>query len=122
MILHSTRTGLVGKAVLALLLVSFVSSGIPMAKVHSHENAEFGHSHETHEFFDNHGVDETDSEDGDAGSATLHVHDLDATSSSIISSVSMEFAVVQYAHSHMPPPQSRLPDKIIAPLYRPPIA
>ena len=58
---------------LAVLLLSVVSSGIPMVKVHSHENATFGHTHDAHDRLHDHdvarehGADEpTDSEDGDA--------------------------------------------------------
>lgn len=119
---NSTHSSLVGKAILAVLLVSVVLSGIPMVEVHSHENAVFGHSHDAHEFFGDHGLDEIDSVDGDTNTASFHAHNVNATSVSLISSVSVEFAVPRHSHSHIPPPYSWLPDNIIAPLYRPPIA
>ena len=114
---------------LAVLLLSVVSSGIPMVKVHSHENATFGHTHDAHDRLHDHdvarehGADEpTDSEDGDADTSALHAHDLSATSVSLISSVSAELTVPNHSHSHIPPPRTWLPDNIVAPLYRPPIA
>ena len=122
MIWKSTNAGLVGKAVLALFLVSVALSGIPMVELHSHENATFGHSHDAHEFIDDHGADESDSEDGDTDTASVHAHNVNATSLSLSSSVSVDFAVPQHSHNHIPPPYSWLPDNIIAPLYRPPIA
>jgi len=119
---NSTHSGRPSKVILTLLLLSVVLTGIPIVEVHAHENATFGHSHDAHDFFDDHGADETDSEDGDADAAAIHGHDLNATSLIVISSVSVESALPQHSHSHIPPPYSRLPDKIIAPLYRPPIA
>ncbi len=111
-----------GKAILALLLVSVVLSGIPMIEVHSHENAEFGHSHDDHDFYDDHGADQRDTEDSDTDTASLHAHNVHATSASLIASVSIEFAASKRSHSHTPLPYSWVPDNIIAPLYRPPIA
>jgi hypothetical protein len=52
----------------------------------------------------------------------LHVHNINASSVSVITSVSVEFAVPKHSHSHIPPPYSWLPENIVAPLYRPPIA
>lgn len=119
---NSTRTGRPSKVILTLLFLPVVSAGIPNVEVHAHENATFGHSHDAHEFFDDHGVDENDSEDGDADAAAFHAHDLGATSLTLMSSASIETIVPPHSHSYIPPPYSRLPDKIVAPLYRPPIA
>ena len=118
----STCTGLIGKGIFALLIVSVVSSGIPMVEVHAHENATFGHSHDAHEFFDDHGAAERETADGDADTTSLHAHDVNATSVTLISSVSVDVAEPVHAHSHIPPPYNWLPDNIVAPLYRPPIA
>jgi len=117
-----TCTGLMGKAILTSLLVCVLVAGIPMGEVHSHEDATFGHSHDAHDLFDDHDADETDTEDGDADTASSHAHNVNATSVSLIVSASVHFAVLQHSHSYIPPPYSRLPDKIVAPLYRPPIA
>ena len=119
---NSTHSCLPSKVFLTLLFVSVALAGIPIVEVHTHENATFGHSHDAHEFFDDHDIDETDLEDGDADAASYHAHELGATGLSINSSASMESAVPQHPHSYIPPPDSHLPDKIIAPLYRPPIA
>ena len=54
--------------------------------------------------------------------ASFHAHDVNATSCQLIANVSVDSAVPQHSHSHIPPPYSRLPDNIVAPLYRPPIA
>ncbi len=119
---NSTHSGLPSKVFLALLLLSVVLTGIPIVEVHSHENATIGHSHDAHDFFDDHGADETDSEDGDADTASFHAHDVNATSLSVISSVSVDFSVPRHSHSHIPPPYGWLPDNFVVPLYRPPIA
>ena len=116
-----TPPALASKVVLSILLVSVVVSGIPAVELHAHENAKVGHSHDAHEFFDDHGVDQHDTEDGDTDTATLHVHSVNATSVSLITSLNIEFAVPRHSHSHIPPPYSRLPDDIVAPFYRPPI-
>ena len=112
----------VGKAALALLLVCVLVSGIPMVEVQSHEDATFGHSHDAHEFHDDHGADETDTENGDTSNSSSHAHNVNATSVSLIVSVNVDVGVPQQSHSYIPPPYSQLPDNIVAPLYRPPIA
>ena len=122
-----THSGFAGKAMLAVLLLSVVSSGIPMVEVHSHDNATFGHTHHAHghdhDVLHDHGAGEfADSGDGDVDTSNLHAHDLSATGASLISSVSAEFAAPEHSHSHIPPPRTWLPDNVIAPLYRPPIA
>lgn len=119
---NSTPSSLVCKAVLAVLLLSVAVSGIPMVEVHSHENVTFGHSHDAHELTSDHAVDEIDSDDADTNMTSFHAHNVNLTSVSLISISNVEFAVPQYSHSHIPPPRSWLPDNIIAPLYRPPIA
>ena len=118
----STHSDPLSKVFLTLLFLSVALAGIPTVEVHTHENATFGHSHDAHEFFDDHDINKTDLEDDDADTASYHAHDLGVTSLSIISSVSVVSAVAQHSHSYIPPPDSHLPDKIIAPLYRPPIA
>jgi len=118
----SAYTGLIGRGIFTLLAVSVLLSGIPMVEVHSHENATYGHSHDAHESFHDHGATESDTEDGDADTASLHAHDVTATSVSLISSVSVEVAEAVHSHSHIPPPYCWIPDSIVAPLYRPPIA
>jgi hypothetical protein len=119
---NSTFADLASKGVFALLLVSVVLSGVPMVGVHSHENATYGHSHDAQEFLDDHGAGEADTEDGDTDIASFHAHDISATSLGIVANVSVDSAVPQHSHSYIPPPYSRLPDNIVAPLYRPPIA
>ena len=118
----TTCAGLAGKGVFALLLVSVILSGLPMVEVHSHENATHGHSHDAHDFFDDHGAGEADTKDGDTDTASFHVHDISATSLAAVANVSTDSTVPRHSHSHIPPPCSRLPDNIVAPLYRPPIA
>jgi len=113
---------MVSKGVFALLLVSAVLSGIPMVEVHSHEDAMYGHSHDAHDAFDDHGAGEADPEDGATNTASLHAHDISATSLGVVASVSVESSVPRHSHSYIPPPYSRLPDNVVAPLYRPPIA
>lgn len=105
-----------------MLLVSVVLSGFPMVEVHSHENATYGHSHDAHEFFDDHGADDADAEDGATDTAFFHAHDITASSIGAISGVSVESTVPRHSHSYIPPPYRWLPDNIVAPLYRPPIA
>ena len=112
----------VGKAVLALLLVCVLVSGIPMVEVHSHEGATFGHSHGAHEFVDDYGAEQADSEDGFADTASFHAHDVTATSLGAVAGVSVDATAPRHSHSYIPPPYSQLPDNIVAPLYRPPIA
>lgn len=119
---NSTFSDLVSKGVFTLALVSMVLTGIPMVEVHSHENAQYGHSHDAHESFHNHGVAEADTEDGDADTAFLHAHNVNATSLSLISIVCVNIAIPQHSHSHIPPPYGWLPENIVIPLYRPPIA
>ena len=119
---NSTQADFVGKAILAVMLVSVVLPGIPMVEVHSHEDATFGHSHDAHEFHDDHGADEKDTESGDVSNSSSHVHNVNATSVSLIVSVNVDVGVPQHSHSYIPPPVSRLPDNVVAPLYRPPIA
>lgn len=119
---NSTQASLVGKAILAVMLMSVVFVGIPRVEVHFHEDATFGHSHDAHEFLDDHGEDEIDTLDGEADTGSSHAHNVNATSVSLIVSAGVNFDVLQHSHSYIPPPYSRLPDKIVAPLYRPPIA
>lgn len=119
---NSAYTGLIGKGIFALLLVCVVSSGIPMVEVHAHENATHGHSHNAHDFFDDHGAEEVDSEDGNSDGSSFHAHEISATSLGVVASGSVESAVPQHSHSYIPPPYRWLPDNVIAPLYRPPIA
>jgi hypothetical protein len=111
-----------GKAILALLLVSVVLSGIPMIELHSHENAEFGHSHDAHDFYDDHGAGEAETEDGVTDTASFHAHDISATSLGVVANVSVDATVPRHSHSYIPPPYRWLPDSVVAPLYRPPIA
>ena len=118
----TTCTGLAGKGVFALLLVSVILSGLPMVEVHSHENDTHGHSHDAHDLFDDHGAEEADSEDGVTDTASFHAHDVGATSLGVVASVSVDATVPRHSHSYIPPPCSRLPDNVVAPLYRPPIA
>jgi hypothetical protein len=119
---NSTFADLVSKGVYALLLVSVALSGIPVGEAHSHENATYGHSHDVHDLFDDHGAAEIDNKDGDTDTASFHSHDISATSLATVANVSMDSTVPRHSHSHIPPPYSRLPDNIVAPLYRPPIA
>jgi hypothetical protein len=119
---NSTFSDLVRKGVFALLLVSVILSGIPMVEVHSHENATHGHSHDANDFFDDHGAEEADAEDGDTDTASLHAHDVSATSLGVVAIVSVDSTVPRHSHSYIPPPHRWLPDNVIAPLYRPPIA
>ena len=122
MLSNSTFADLASKGVFALLLVSVVLSGIPMVEAHSHENATYGHSHDGHDFFDDYGAGEADTEDGDTDTASFHAHDISATSLGVVANVSVDSTVPRHSRSHIPPPYSRLPDNIVAPLYRPPIA
>jgi len=82
----------------------------------------YGHSHDAHDAFDDHGAGEADPEDGATNTASLHAHDISATSLGVVASVSVESSVPRHSHSYIPPPYSRLPDNVVAPLYRPPIA
>ena len=119
---NSIFSDFVRKGVFALVLVSVVSSGIPMVEVHSHENATYGHSHDMHDFFDAHGVEEADTDDGNADTTSLHAHNVNATSLSLIPSVRADIAIPRHSHSHIPPPYGWLPENVPVPLYRPPIA
>ena len=110
------------KGIFAALLVSVVLSGVPMVEVHSHENATFGHSHDAHDFFDDHGAGEAQTEDGATENASFHAHDISATSLGVVAKVSVDSTVPRHSHSYIPPPYSRLPDNVVTPLYRPPIA
>lgn len=119
---NSTFSDLLSKGVFALLLVSVVLSGTPMIEVHAHENAAFGHSHDAHDFFESHGAEEAKSEVGNSDTTSLHAHDISATSLGVLASVSVESTVPQHFHHYIPPTYRWLPDNVIAPLYRPPIA
>lgn len=119
---NSTNSSFAGKAFLAALLVSVVLSGIPIVEVHAHENATHGHSHDTHDLFDHHGAATADTEDGATDTGSFHAHDVNAVSLGILASVGLESTVSRHSHSHIPPPYSQLPDSVVAPLYRPPIA
>ena len=118
---NSTFADLVSKGIFALLLVSVVLSGVPLIEVHAHENATYGHSHDGRDFLEDHGAGEAETEDGDIDAAPLHAHDLSATSLGVVANLSVDSAVPQHSHSYIPQPYSRLPDNIVAPLYRPPI-
>jgi hypothetical protein len=119
---NSTFADLASKGVYALLLVSVVLSGIPVVEAHSHENATYGHSHDVHDFFDDHGAGEADNKDGDTDTGSSHAHDISAPSLAAVANVSMDSTVKRHSHSHIPPPYCWLPDNIVVPLYRPPIA
>lgn len=93
-----------------------------MVEVHSHENATHGHSHDAQDFLDDHGGGEVDTKDGDTDTASFHAHDISATSLGVVANVSMDSTDKRHSHSHIPPPYYWLPDSIVAPLYRPPIA
>tara|TARA_R110000782_G_scaffold62576_2_gene128597 strand:- start:689 stop:1027 length:339 start_codon:yes stop_codon:yes gene_type:complete len=108
--------------VFALLIVSVVLTGTSVVEVHAHENAAYGHSHDAHDLFDNHDAGEAVTEDGDIGTASFHAHDVSATSIGVVASISVDSTVPRHAHSYIPPPYSQLPDNVVAPLYRPPIA
>jgi hypothetical protein len=117
-----TRSSFAGKAFLAALLVSVALSGIPIVEVHGHENATHGHSHDVHDSFDDHGAAKADTEDGAADTGSVHAHDVNAASLGVLQIVSVDATVPRHSHSHISPPYSWLPDSIVAPLYRPPIA
>lgn len=119
---NSTRSSLAGKAFLAALLVSVVLSGIPIVEVHAHKNATHGHTHDIHDLFDDHGAAKADTEDEAADTGSFHAHDVNALSLGILTSVSVESTVWQHSHSYIPPPYSQIPDSVVAPLFRPPIA
>lgn len=116
---NSTFSELVSQGIFALLLVSVVLSGIPVVEVHSHEHATFGHSHDA---IADHGTGGADSEDSATDAASSHAHDISATSPGMVASASNESTVPQHSHSYIPPPYRWLPDTVIDPIHRPPIA
>lgn len=110
-------------ATLAVLLLALITSGIPLAEVHAHENATFGHSHSHH--YDNdpdphHGALTTDESTPPAG--TSHVHDVNAPALTLIQQIDIDVISI-WADSPVPALfPFRPPDNFITPLYRPPIA
>jgi hypothetical protein len=119
---NSTYSDVVSKGVFALLLVSVILSGVPMVEVHSHDDATYGHSHGVQDAFDDHGLGDANPEDGAADTASLHAHDISATSLGVVASISVDSSVPRHSHSYIPPPCRWLPDNVISPLYRPPKA
>ena len=93
-----------------------------MVEVHSHENATYGHSHGADDFLDDHGSGEADTDDGATDTGSFHAHDVNATNLGAVAKINIDSAVPQHSHSYIPPPYRWLPDSVVAPLYRPPIA
>lgn len=122
----SCTTSALWKQATALLLVAAISlSSLPLANVHAHEDAYVGHRHEHSHVVGDHATPrngELEDEISDGGLPdTLHVHDLPA---SVLIPVASEVAPATpfldtfvAARLH-----SRPPDRILAPLFRPPIA
>ena len=111
------------RAILYVLVLAFVSSGIPLAEVHSHENAFFGHSH-NHPGYNvgDHELDELTTDDSTHAAEALHVHDVNAPALTLMPEFDVD-AVSIWTDTPVPiPPQFRPPENVIAPLYRPPIA
>ena len=111
------------RAILSVFLLALITSGIPLAEVHAHENASIGHSHTRHH--DNvggHDLDEPTTDKSSSLADTLHVHDINAPALTLIPQIDVD-AVSVWADTPQPIlPLFRPPDNLITPLYRPPIA
>jgi hypothetical protein len=111
------------RVILSALLLALLTSGIPLAEVHAHENAHFGHSH-THpdDNVYHHDFEEPTIDESTLHAATLHAHDVNAPALTLMPQIDVD-AVSIWTDTPVPTlPRFRPPDNVIAPLYRPPIA
>ncbi len=111
------------RVILSVFLLALITSGIPLADVHAHENANFGHSHtHHHDNVGGHDLDEPTFDDKTSSAGTLHVHDASASALTLAPQIDVD-AVSVWTDTPVPTLKPfRPPDNVIAPLYRPPIA
>jgi hypothetical protein len=112
------------KAIIALLVISVLGSGVPLVEIHAHEDVDTGHSHAWAGGADFHDQDElVADESGDhADVAALHVHDCNAPVTSLLPAFEPDVVAMAGPHHYATLPVARPPHTDIAPLYRPPIA
>ncbi len=110
---------------LALLIMTVAGSGVPVIKVHVHDDAAFGYRHDVHVHSHYRSAAE-DPHDADGASAAdeeePHAHILCSIGVALTSSFDVDISIPAWGRSDIPRPARRPPDKPVPPLYRPPIA
>ena len=111
------------RVILSVFLLALITSGIPLAEVHAHENASVGHSHtHHHDNVGGHDLNELTIYDTTSSAGMLHVHDVNAPVVTLVPQIDLD-AVSVWTDTPVPTlPLFRPPDNVIAPPYRPPIA
>ena len=107
-------------AILSVLLLAVIASGFSQIELHTHSAADFGHIHDVHDHNEVDGVNSGDvDEPGNAGA--MHAHDIGAPALALIPVIDVIVVALRQADGRTPPPTAKPPDKLIKPLYRPPI-
>jgi len=109
------------RAILVVLLLAVVASGVPLIEVHAHEDAGIGHDHEW--LAHDHGAPtERDVSADDKGPelpGSSHAHDLSAPAAAPLQVATVEHVEVPQPQIAMPA-LLRPPDHIATPFQRPP--
>lgn len=108
------------RVILPVLLFSVIASGFPKIEFHTHADAQPGHAHVTHDHDepDGHHSENLD-EPGNIG--VTHTHDISGPSLTLISAFNLNVATRWRTDERFPLPVAKPPDRVIPPLYRPPI-
>lgn len=107
-------------AILSVLLLVVIASGFSQIELHTHSAADFGHSHDANDHEDIDGDNSGDADEpGNAGA--MHAHDIAAPALALIPVIDVNVVALRQADGRTPPPTTKPPDKLIKPLYRPPI-
>jgi len=107
-------------AILSVLLLVVFASGFSQIEFHTHSGADFGH---VHDVYDHYYVDNDNAGDVDAPANTgaMHAHDIGAPALAMIPEIDVNVVALRRTEGRIPPPTAKPPDKLIKPLYRPPI-
>ena len=105
-------------AILSVLLLAVIASGFSQIDLHTHSAAEFGHGHDDHDGADGNNSGDVD-EPGDTG--PIHAHDICTPALALIPVIDMILVAHRQAEGKTAPQTAKPPDKLIEPLYRPPI-
>ena len=115
-------TSLVQKrtVILSVLLLAVSASGFSQIELHTHSAAQFDHVHDVH---DHAGTDDanSDSIDNPGNNGVVHTHDIGAPMLALVPVIDVNVVAHRQAEGRTPPPTAKPPDKLIEPLYRPPI-